>query len=461
MKEKIKQSVVQAIMLGLILGGLFLIATANGYAKTNRKMSIVIGNTCTDIQNTINNSATGTTIYLTGTYTCDVGLIPKKDVRLLGTGTSTTRLVAQKDIGGIVYDYGANTGLVEIAKMTLDVNKQSKVVGIAYGAGKNFYLHDIEITNCLDIWCGNLGNLGTSGRLIMDRVTVSSSTNATYEGVLVTNMSGCLIQNNLFTNLTQGPAALALYVGTANCVVRNNNYANNTIRDFYSSGADNFLYTGNKTTASPDMPITARGVQIFNTRNAIFSRNYIEGQNNGQAASGGFIIYDYSVDLDGHSTGAWATSSNIIIENNIINKSYSGVSMPCVYGDDKHYEKSNIIIRNNTIIDPLWKAVDIGCPNKTAKMDNITITGNVATGTTRVFDSGNFSITGQASSSITNVVISNNTGLRSSAGGNSSCVFIAGASGITLKGNKCDGVSKGTFSPIQIDASTTNNVIIK
>jgi len=284
----------------------------------------------------------------------------------------------------------------------------------------------------------------------MDNVTISSSTNATFEAVLVMNTSSCLIQNNTFTNLTQGPAALALYVGAKNCVVRNNNYANNTIRDFYSSGADTFLYTGNKTTASPNMPITARGVQIFNTRNAVFSRNEVEGQNDGQSASGGFIIYDYNVGLDGHNTGQWASSSNIIIENNIIDKAYSAVTMPCMPGDDKHHERRNIIIRNNTIIDPLWKAIDIGCPNKVAKMDNIVITGNIATGTTRVFDGGNFSITGQASSSITNIIIRNNTGLRSSAGGNSSCVFITGASNYTVKNNNCTGVAKGSYADIEI-----------
>lgn len=438
----------------------FATGTIQADAKTQRTQAIAYGQTCGDIQNTINNSATGTTIYLVGAeYICDTKLqFNGKAMNLVGT--NGTKLVAQGQIGGLIYDFVANPN-VEVSGIIFDVNSQSNVTGISTGAGLNLVLRNITVTNCKDIWCIRIGDLGASSTLTMNKVTVSSSTNSTFESVLVMNTNICQITNNTFTNLTQAPAALALYVGATNCVVKNNHYASNTIRDFYSSGADNFVYTRNKTTASPNMPITARGVQIFNTRNAVFSWNDVEGQNDGYSASGGFIIYDYNVGLDGHNTGAWASSSNIIIENNIINKSYSAVSIPCMPGDDKHYEKRNIIIRNNIIIDPLWKAVDVGCPKNASNMTNIDIIGNRVQGTTKVFDGGNFSITGASSSSITNVTIRNNIGLRSSAGGNSSCIYLTGVSNVITKGNDCAGVAKGIYKDIEIDASTTASIIIK
>lgn len=431
-------------------------------AKTNRKQAIVIGSTCKDIQNTIHNSEAGTTVYLNGEYTCDTKLqFNGKAIKL--TGTKGTKLVAQGQIGGLIYDFIPNSS-VEITNIIFDVNSQSNVTGISLGAGVNVALKNITVTNCLDIWCIRTGELGAYGSLLMDNVTVSSSTNSTYEAVLVMNARYCLIQNNTFTNLTQSPASLALYVGTTQCVVRNNNYVNNTIRDFYSSGADSFIYDGNVTTPASSSPITARGVQIFNTKRAIFSNNTITGQNDGQSASGGFIIYDYNVGLDGHNTGQWATSSDIYIINNTINKSYSAVSIKSMYGDDKHYEKRNIVIKGNKIIDPLWKAIDIGAGDKYQDMANIEIVNNVVSGVTKVFDGGNFSITGggaSTSSSIRNVTVKGNVGLRSSAGGNSSCVFVTGAKNVIIEKNNCDGVGKGSFKDIEVNASTTSGVIVR
>lgn len=449
-----KRKILITVTLTSIALSMFTLAT---FAKTNKTQALAYNKTCSSIQTLINNAATGSTVRINGDYVCDTKLTFNKPIKLVGNA----KLIAEPNIGGIVYDFNNNQEEIIISGITFDVNNQPNVTGISFGANANVILRDITVTNCKDIWCVRLGDTGAPSSIRLNRITVSSSTNSTFESVLVMNTSSCLIQNNTFTNLTQGPAALALYVGAKNCTVRNNNYVNNTIRDFYSSGADTFLYTGNVSTAATSTLITAHGIQIFNTRNATFTNNILNGQNDGQGASGGFIIYDYNVGLDGHNTGAWATSSNIYIEGNTINKSYSAVSMPCVFGDDKHYEKQGIYIRNNTIIDPLWKAIDIGCPQKDSNMSDIVISGNIATGTTKVFTAGNFSLTGASTTSIRNVTITNNTGLQSSAGGDSSCIFIDGVSNVTISGNQCDGVSKGLFTPIQINASTTANIVLQ
>lgn len=429
-------------------------------AKAVRKQAIVIGSTCADIQEVISKSATGTTVYLNGEYTCNTKInFNGKSIKLVGT--KNTKLVAQGDIGGIIYDYGSQSQMIQIENIMLDVNKQSKVIGLALGASKNVYLKNIHITNCLDIWCSNIGSLDNKTNLYIDNVTVSSSTNSTYESMLLVNTQNCLVENSNFYNLTEGPASLAVYVGSSQCIIRNVKYSNNTIRDFYVSGADHIWYDNNKSSPASGTPITARGVQIFNTKFAVFSNNDITGQNDGQSASGGFIIYDYNVGLDGHNTSKWATTSDIYIINNTINKSYSAVSIKAMYGGDKHYEKRNIYIRGNKIIDPLWKAVDIGAGQIPQDMSNIEISGNIVTGETKVFTAGNFSITGASTSSIRNVIIKNNVGLRSSAGGDSSCIFVEGASNVIMEGNKCDGVGKGAFADIQVNASTTSNIIIK
>jgi hypothetical protein len=444
----------------IALGAIISLTIVNQYGIAGKYSTTVTEKTCTAIQNAINNAATGTTINLvSGDYICTSNINTKgKSTDIVGS--TSTKLIAQGNIGGLIYDYSSASGTIKVSNITFDVNNQSSVSGISTGPAQKIILNNIKVINCKNIWCVKVGEIGPVSEFTMTNSTIGTSTNSTYESVLAVNVKNCLIKNNTFNNLTQAPAALALYVYSKNCVIKNNYFTDNTIRDFYSSGADHFLYDSNISTPKATTTITAHGVQIFNTTFATFSNNVMTGQNNGSDAGGGFLIYDWAVALDGHPIEQWATTTDITIINNKIIKSYVGVSMNCVSGGDKHYEKRNIVIKNNTIVDPLWKAIDIGCPNQAGKMTNIEITGNIATGTTRVFDGGNFSVTGQASSSISGVIIKKNTGLRSSAGGDSSCIYLSGVSNVTITGNNCTGVNKGSFAPIQVNANTTANIII-
>lgn len=442
------------------LGVILTLAAASQTGVIGKNSVLVVEKTCAAIQSTIDASATGTRIFLTdGDYMCNSNLTTRgKSIKL--SGDKATRLVAQGAIGGLIYDYQSASSSIDISNITFDVNNVSNVSGISTGIVQNITLKNVKVVNCKDIWCIKIGDLGGKSEVTILNSTIGTSTNSTYEALLLMNAQNCIVRNNTFTNLTQAPAAFGLYVGSTNCIIRNNYFTHNTIRDFYSSGADHFLYDSNVSVASTSAIVSAHGVQIFNTKNAIFSNNRMTGQNDGSSAGGGFLIYDYAVGLDGHDTSAWATTSDITIKNNIINKSYVGISMNSVAGDDKHYDKPRITITGNTIIDPLWKAIDIGAGNVAQNMTDIEISYNKVQGVTKVFDAGNFTINGMSTSSIRNVVIKGNTGLKSSAGGSSSCVYVRGASNVTITANNCTGVNKGSYSPIQIDASTTANIII-
>ena len=443
--------------------------------------------TCAGIQSAINRSATGTTIFLPpGVYDCAAGgalSFMGKSQRLIGAGASTTIIRANGVTGGIIYDYfstdtdPSKRSGIEIAGITFDVNNTSNISAIQIASSENLNIHDIRVVNNQDIWAVLLGSIGgvlgseteadydasASKGLKFNDNEVAYSRFGTNEGVLCVNCRNYQINGNYFHDNTQGPAALAVYVGSKNGVISGNVFSSSTIKSFYSSGVDGYVFSNNITTQATGT--ISGGIQVFNTKNATIENNILNGTNNGSSANGGISIYDYSVKLDGHNMLDWATTTDIHIRNNEINNFYYGVQMGAVSGGDKHYEKSNIFIERNTFSNGLWSAIQIGTSGSSANdstqnIKNVHIIGNTEVGPNSVFDVGVINITGSTTNPnlVRDIFVYDNKATRSLAGSNSAGINISGVNSLRYGNNHVEGTAKGTWSDIQIGTESTSTI---
>ena len=300
-----------------------------------------------------------------------------------------------------------------------------------------------------------------STNLRFNNNTVASSTNGTHESFLCVNCRDYQIKDNYFFNLTEGPAAFAIYGYSKNGVISGNRVASSSIKAFYSSDVDSFLFTNNILSYA-DGAFPGAHIQIINTTHAQFIDNTLNGSSDGISGAGGFTIYDYSVPLDGHNFAYHPTTTDITIKNNKINKAYNAITMSTVSGTDKHYEKHNIIIDDNKCTDVLFSCVQINLSGNTTNVSKIFITNNKDFGSSEVFDQGAITIRGSATNTamLSDFEVSGNYVTRSTAGGNSSGIYIDGVSNGRVFNNFTENTGKGAYADIEMSATSTSGVFV-
>lgn len=253
-------------IMGLILSASLVFAVSPVY-KAHAATINVSGFNSTAIQNAINASAAGDTVYFpAGTYSITTSIVPKTGIKLKGASQSTA-IVKYTGTADQVMVNAANVSNLEISNLTFDANNN---VHASQG---------IDATNGTGLWVhhNTFKNFTAPASSSWGPMAITFYGNSSTQSGGVTNST---IESNTFTNIAVNSdwgAAIRMDNGSTGNKVLGNSIANTGRGGIFCAGnSTNTVIRGN-TISGSGQSLEGLGIELYSgCNNSVVEDNVID-----------------------------------------------------------------------------------------------------------------------------------------------------------------------------------------